>query len=45
MLPETIFTVMMNNCQQDANLVTSCLFSFVVEFSNVFKMGGGEEKQ
>ena len=27
MLPVTIFTVMMNNCQQD---VTSCLFSFIV---------------
>ena len=51
-LPVTIFTAMTNNCQQDecksslVNRVTSCLFSFVVEFSNGFKMegGGGERK-
>ena len=41
MLPVTIFTVMMNNCQQDAKSSYSCLFSFVVEFANGFKMGGG----
>ena len=43
MLPVTIFTVMMNliivNRMQ--NRVTSCLFSFVVEFANGYKMGGG----
>ena len=44
MLPVTIFTVMMNNCQQDANRVTSYLFSIVVEFANSFKMEGGERK-
>ena len=50
MLPVTIFKVMMNliivNRMQ--NRVTSCLFSFVVEFANGYKMGGGgggEEKQ
>ena len=51
MLPVTIFTVMMNliivNRMQ--NRVTPCLFSFVVEFANGYKMGGGggggEEKQ
>ena len=42
-LPVTIFTAMTNNCQQDGcksslvNRVTSCLFSFVVEFANGFK--------
>ena len=49
MLPVTIFTAMTNNCQQDAkapslvNRVTSCLFSFVVEFANNngFNLGGG----
>ena len=41
MLLVTIFTVMMNNCQQDAKSITSCLFSFVVEFANGFKIGGG----
>ena len=48
-LPVTIFTVMMNNCQQDAKSSYSCLFSFVVEFANGYKIGGGggggEEKQ
>ena len=49
MLPVTIFTAMTNDCQQDAkasslvNRVTSCLFSFVVEFANngINLWGGG----
>ena len=47
MLPVTIFTAMTND-QQNAkapslvNRVTSCLFSFVVEFANNgFNLGGG----
>ena len=42
---------MTNNCLQDGcksslvNQVTSCLFSFVVEFANGFKKGGGGEKK
>ena len=47
MLPVTIFTAMTNDCQQDAkapslvNRVTSCLFSFVVEFALTWGGGGG----
>ena len=41
MLPVTIFTVMMNNCQQDAKSSYFLPFSFVVEFPNGHMMGGG----
>ena len=46
MLPVTIFTAMTNDCQANApslvNRITSCLFSFVVEFANNgFNLGGG----
>ena len=39
MLPVTIFMnlIIVNRMQ---NRVTSCLFSFVVEFANGYKMGG-----
>ena len=42
MLPVTIFTVMMNNCQQDAK---SSYFLPFVEFANEFKIGGGGYKK
>ena len=43
MLPVIIFTVMMNNCQQDAKSSYFLPISFVVEFANGFKMGGGKK--
>ena len=43
MLPVTIFTVMMNNCQPDAKSSYFLPISFVVEFANGFKKGGEEK--